>query len=183
MGCAFRALAKLAPCGAIYIIWPPPPPPLALSKQHVGGRRRKRRHSDSRPVCAGRRRHLSGGGGGCGASLAQIWLRARSRRPRPDCGSAGAPKAPIRLTVVGATVEFEPEAHSAQVLAVGQDSDHICAHNWRRKLVPHRAVCVLVRAQQLPVPVGSVWETRCESFELVCLRYFLGLGETSLGQI
>lgn len=58
------------------------------------------------------------------------------------------------LTVVGAAMEFEAEANCAQVLAVGQDSDHICAHNWRRQFVSNHTIDVLVGPYGLLVFVG-----------------------------
>lgn len=55
----------------------------------------------------------------------------------------------LKLTIKEATVELEPEADCARHRAVGENSNHICAHNWWRKFVPDGTVWVLVCSQQL----------------------------------
>lgn len=54
-----------------------------------------------------------------------------------------------KLTVILAAVQFEAQANRSQVLRVGQDSDHICAHNWRRQFVFNCAICVFISAKCL----------------------------------
>lgn len=46
-------------------------------------------------------------------------------------------------------MELKTETGGPQVLAIGQDPDHVRAHDGRRQFVFNRTVRVLVRLQQL----------------------------------